>query len=221
MSDTDFKTAAEAAHMLGVPEAWLKAESKAQRIPYLKTGARRLYDIEAVRQCLRDRAAADAADDAAAADPPLLNTNRMAKRLCVPPEWLKGEALAGLIPCLRAGDSLRFDPDTTRQAVANLARAKLKPIRDPERHGYHMEHLGRKRAFEMTVAFGELVRNWQSGNLVRAEQSAELLRWLGADVRACQPRPLDAALQLLEHHRFPGAVQHPAADEATEGGAQP
>ena len=59
----------ELAGTLGLPLAWLKAEAAAGRIPSLRVGRRRLFDVEAVRDALRCSAAVEApqpADGAAA-----------------------------------------------------------------------------------------------------------------------------------------------------------
>jgi hypothetical protein len=40
---------------LGLPLAWLRAEAKAGRIPYLRTGRRLFFDVDAVRLELLER----------------------------------------------------------------------------------------------------------------------------------------------------------------------
>ena len=46
-----------AAFELGVPAAWLRRESDAGRIPYLRAGRKILFNIEAVQNVLAERAA--------------------------------------------------------------------------------------------------------------------------------------------------------------------
>jgi excisionase family DNA binding protein len=46
----------ELARTLGVSRRWLRLETDAGRIPYLRAGRRRLYRIEAVQQVLAERA---------------------------------------------------------------------------------------------------------------------------------------------------------------------
>jgi hypothetical protein len=45
-----------AATRLGVPIAWLKAEAAAGRVPVLRAGAKFLFNVEAVRAALIERA---------------------------------------------------------------------------------------------------------------------------------------------------------------------
>jgi len=45
----------------------------------------------------------------------------MARRLHVPPKWLRQEAEAGRIPALRAGDRFVFRPDIVARIVAERA----------------------------------------------------------------------------------------------------
>lgn len=46
-----------AAHRLGVPARWLRAEADAGRVPCLRAGARRyLFDSSALEEALRQRA---------------------------------------------------------------------------------------------------------------------------------------------------------------------
>lgn len=47
----------ELARRLGLSKRWLRAEATARRIPFLKAGRRRLFNVEAVRQALAVRAA--------------------------------------------------------------------------------------------------------------------------------------------------------------------
>ncbi len=50
------------ARRLRLPAAWLRDEAEAGRIPSLKAGRRRLFNVEAVEHCLLDRAAAGTSD---------------------------------------------------------------------------------------------------------------------------------------------------------------
>lgn len=58
MHDADHIVALDVlAKRLGISQRWLRKETDAGRIPFLKAGARRLYNIEAVAQSLAERAA--------------------------------------------------------------------------------------------------------------------------------------------------------------------
>ncbi len=46
------------AHRLGVPRAWLQREADAGRIPCLRVGRRRMFNLEAVRETLEYRSGA-------------------------------------------------------------------------------------------------------------------------------------------------------------------
>lgn len=46
----------QTAHRLGVPTAWLKREADAGRVPCLRVGRRRMFDLDAVRAELDHRA---------------------------------------------------------------------------------------------------------------------------------------------------------------------
>lgn len=50
-----------AARSLGVPQAWLRAEAEAGRVPSIVAGRRRLFDLDQVRRALNERAAEQAA----------------------------------------------------------------------------------------------------------------------------------------------------------------
>jgi len=47
----------ELARRLRLPVAWLKAEADAHRIPCLRAGRRRVFNLEAVERALAERAA--------------------------------------------------------------------------------------------------------------------------------------------------------------------
>jgi hypothetical protein len=51
----------------------------------------------------------------------LLNLSRLSQALRLPREWLKAEALAGRLPCLRVGRRLRFDAEAVEQALSERA----------------------------------------------------------------------------------------------------
>jgi hypothetical protein len=51
----------------------------------------------------------------------VINLSKLAHRLRLPREWLRGEALAGRIPCLRVGRRLFFNPTAVEQALAERA----------------------------------------------------------------------------------------------------
>ena len=42
---------------LGLPLTWLRGECDDGRIPYVQAGARRRFDVDQVRECLREQAA--------------------------------------------------------------------------------------------------------------------------------------------------------------------
>ena len=60
--DSVFVPELTAAIRLGVPIAWLRREAEAERVPCLRAGRRRLYDVQAVHEVLRDRPAAEGAE---------------------------------------------------------------------------------------------------------------------------------------------------------------
>jgi hypothetical protein len=51
----------------------------------------------------------------------VLTLPRMARRLGVTARWLRAEADAGRVPCLRAGNRYLFNPLAVQQAVAQRA----------------------------------------------------------------------------------------------------
>jgi excisionase family DNA binding protein len=51
----------------------------------------------------------------------LLILARMARRLGVTNEWLRAEADAGRVPCLRAGKRYLFNPEAVQQVLARRA----------------------------------------------------------------------------------------------------
>jgi hypothetical protein len=52
---------------------------------------------------------------------PLLPLNRMARRLRVTTAWLRDEANAGRVPCLRAGTRYLFAPEAVERVLAERA----------------------------------------------------------------------------------------------------
>ena len=52
----------------------------------------------------------------------LCNLLEMARLLNIPASWLKNEALAGRIPCLKIGRRLLFNPAAARSALAQQAK---------------------------------------------------------------------------------------------------
>lgn len=64
-----------------------------------------------------------------------LNTLRMLarrlQRFGLSMAWLKAEAEAGRIPCLRAGRRLLFDPDAVEQELIERARRAQEGRADP------------------------------------------------------------------------------------------
>jgi hypothetical protein len=59
-----FVGAERAARSLGVPQAWLRAEAEAGRVPSIVAGRRRLFDLDQVRRALNERAVEPAGRDA-------------------------------------------------------------------------------------------------------------------------------------------------------------
>jgi hypothetical protein len=53
---------------------------------------------------------------------PLLGLREMAMRLRVPAKWLRTEAAAGHIPCVRAGAAMIFDPETVEAIIRDRAK---------------------------------------------------------------------------------------------------
>jgi hypothetical protein len=51
----------------------------------------------------------------------LLPLNRLAARLRLPSDWLKAEAMAGRIPCLRVGRRLLFNAEAVEHSLAQAA----------------------------------------------------------------------------------------------------
>lgn len=54
--------------------------------------------------------------------PKLLPAGPMARYLRVPVKWLREEAEAGRVPCLKADKVFLFDPDAVESALADRAR---------------------------------------------------------------------------------------------------
>ncbi len=61
----------------------------------------------------------------------LLSLARMARRLGVIQDWLRAEAEAGNVPCLRAGKRYLFNPVAVQEALAAEA-AKQNTGRHPQ-----------------------------------------------------------------------------------------
>ena len=53
--------------------------------------------------------------------PDLLSLSRMARRLGVTQQWLRDQADAGKIPCLKAGNRFLFNPDAVIEFLAAAA----------------------------------------------------------------------------------------------------
>lgn len=58
-TETAFVKPSAAAMALGVPEAWLRREIDAGRVPFLRAGKSALVNVDAVRAALLERTAAD------------------------------------------------------------------------------------------------------------------------------------------------------------------
>lgn len=57
----------------------------------------------------------------ASIDSMVLSLARMARRADVSPRWLRAEAEAGRVPCLRADAKLLFNPDAVLRILADRA----------------------------------------------------------------------------------------------------
>jgi len=51
----------------------------------------------------------------------LLSLSRMARRLGVAQQWLRDQAKAGQVPCLRAGTRFLFNAEAVQKALADKA----------------------------------------------------------------------------------------------------
>lgn len=51
-----------AARLLGVPVGWLASEAEAGRVPFVQAGRRKLVELAKIRDALRERAEAEAAE---------------------------------------------------------------------------------------------------------------------------------------------------------------
>ena len=51
----------------------------------------------------------------------LLSLSRMARRLGVIQQWLRDEADAGKVPCLKAGNRYLFNPEAVQEALSTKA----------------------------------------------------------------------------------------------------
>ena len=64
-------------------------------------------------------------EDLAVEQPVLANLGRLALELRLPRSWLKAEAEAGRIPCLRIGRQFRFDAAAVKRTLAMRAGTSL------------------------------------------------------------------------------------------------
>jgi hypothetical protein len=62
--------------------------------------------------------------------PTLTNLHGLAAALRLPRNWLRREALAGRIPCLRIGRKLLFERDSVERALAQRAAGKREVARE-------------------------------------------------------------------------------------------
>jgi excisionase family DNA binding protein len=60
----------------------------------------------------------------------LLSLARMARRLGVTQDWLRSEADAGRVPCLKAGKRYLFNAAAVQDALAAKAAATLQGVAD-------------------------------------------------------------------------------------------
>lgn len=59
----------------------------------------------------------------------LTNLAGLSARLRLPADWLRAEALAGRIPCLKVGRKLLFSPDAVEKALAERAAAERQEVK--------------------------------------------------------------------------------------------
>lgn len=52
----------------------------------------------------------------------LVSLGHLARRLGIPPQWLRDEARAGRIPCARAGDGFLFDVEVVERVLLERAQ---------------------------------------------------------------------------------------------------
>jgi hypothetical protein len=60
----------------------------------------------------------------------LLTLPRMARRLGVTQQWLRDQAEAGKVPCLKADRRLLFNPVAVQEALASKAASTLQGVAD-------------------------------------------------------------------------------------------
>jgi hypothetical protein len=60
----------------------------------------------------------------------LLTLPRMARRLGVTQQWLRDQAEAGKVPCLKADRRLLFNPAAVQEALASKAASTLQGVAD-------------------------------------------------------------------------------------------
>ena len=57
-------------------------------------------------------------------DPAFMSASSVAARLGLPKSWIKSEAVAGRLPCLRIGRRMLFNPDAIEIALSARAAGK-------------------------------------------------------------------------------------------------
>ena len=65
-------------------------------------------------------------------DEVFVNIHGLARILQLPCEWLKAEANAGRLPCLRIGNRFRFNVDAVKSALAEQAATVAIEPKKPE-----------------------------------------------------------------------------------------
>lgn len=73
-------------------------------------------------------------DGMAKTEPSYIAIGQMAHQLGVPEAWLKREADAGRLPCLRVGRRRMFAPDAVRAELDGRARVESQHLQHQEAH---------------------------------------------------------------------------------------
>jgi hypothetical protein len=58
----------------------------------------------------------------------LIRLHQLARRLCLPREWLRDEARAGRLPCLRVGRKLLFNLAVVERVLADRAAVERQGV---------------------------------------------------------------------------------------------
>ena len=121
--------------------------------------------------------------------PTLLPLTYMARRLRVPPAWLRAEAEAGRLPHLKADTAFLFDPDLVERLLTERSRCGLKSTAvDPTADIPREDEIRRRLAVVLTEA--DLLRS-QLRVSKRIERERKRLRQLSADAEQVSTEQID------------------------------